>query len=257
MCGRPRRRPVLRALGRVLGDLADLGYDARWYGLRAADVGAAHGRFRIFLFATPADADVADGMGGAPRHGRATAQERDCSSPGVAKTAGHGRAPDPAADAAVNDMGAAYTPETWDEWTAKMQAEHGNGNGHGKSLSIEALRLLPTPTTRDHKGRNQRDDDTCLTGASCRRHAPPGWLAHRDDDLLPTPRMPPGHQAAELDQARQDRANLIEVVEHEPTGGATTPQPSPATPTPSDAQHPTPPSPASNGPGSRPGSSNG
>src|SRR3546814_11938543 len=30
--------PVLRALGRVLGDLAELGYDARWYGLRAADV---------------------------------------------------------------------------------------------------------------------------------------------------------------------------------------------------------------------------
>lgn len=43
--------PVLRALGRVLGDLADLGYDARWYGLRAADVGAPHGRFRVFVFA--------------------------------------------------------------------------------------------------------------------------------------------------------------------------------------------------------------
>ena len=49
--------PVLRALGRVLGDLADLGYDCRWYGLRAADVGAAHGRFRVFLFAVPADSD--------------------------------------------------------------------------------------------------------------------------------------------------------------------------------------------------------
>lgn len=46
--------PVLRALGRVLGDLSELGYDANWYGLRAADVGAPHGRFRIFLFATPA-----------------------------------------------------------------------------------------------------------------------------------------------------------------------------------------------------------
>jgi DNA (cytosine-5)-methyltransferase 1 len=30
----------LRALGRVLGDLADLGYDAEWRGLRASDVGA-------------------------------------------------------------------------------------------------------------------------------------------------------------------------------------------------------------------------
>lgn len=54
--------PVLRALGRVLGDLADLGYDARWYGLRAADVGAAHGRFRVFLFATPADAGRLSGQ---------------------------------------------------------------------------------------------------------------------------------------------------------------------------------------------------
>lgn len=49
-------------------------------------------------------------------------------------------------------MGAAYTPETWDEWTGRMKAEHGNGNGHGKSLNIEALRLLPTPTTVEGTG---------------------------------------------------------------------------------------------------------
>lgn len=42
----------LRALGRVLGDLADLGYDTQWRGLRAADVGAPHGRFRVFILAT-------------------------------------------------------------------------------------------------------------------------------------------------------------------------------------------------------------
>lgn len=53
--GDPDDGPVLRALGRVLGDLADLGYDASWYGLRAADVGAPHGRFRIFVFATDAN----------------------------------------------------------------------------------------------------------------------------------------------------------------------------------------------------------
>jgi DNA (cytosine-5)-methyltransferase 1 len=41
----------LRALGAVLGDLADLGYDAWWHGLRAADVGAPHGRFRVFILA--------------------------------------------------------------------------------------------------------------------------------------------------------------------------------------------------------------
>ncbi|MET0993130.1 MAG: DNA (cytosine-5-)-methyltransferase [Mycobacterium sp.] len=45
----------LRALGRVLGDLADLGFDAEWRGLRAADVGAPHGRFRIFILAANRD----------------------------------------------------------------------------------------------------------------------------------------------------------------------------------------------------------
>lgn len=50
---------------------------------------------------------------------------------------------------AVNDMGAAYTPETWDQWTAKMRAKHGNGNGHGDSLNIEAQRLLPTPSSQE------------------------------------------------------------------------------------------------------------
>lgn len=41
----------LRALGRVLGDLSDLGYDTQWRGLRAADVGAPHNRFRVFVLA--------------------------------------------------------------------------------------------------------------------------------------------------------------------------------------------------------------
>lgn len=50
---------------------------------------------------------------------------------------------------AVNDMGAAYTPETRDEWTADMQERHGNGNGLGESPSIEAQRLLPTPRASD------------------------------------------------------------------------------------------------------------
>lgn len=49
----------LRALGRVLGDLADLGYDCQWRGLRAADVGACHGRFRVFLLARRRDAPAA------------------------------------------------------------------------------------------------------------------------------------------------------------------------------------------------------
>lgn len=43
----------LRAYGRVVGDMAALGYDCQWTGLRAADIGAPHGRFRTFLVAYP------------------------------------------------------------------------------------------------------------------------------------------------------------------------------------------------------------
>lgn len=46
-------RPVLRALGAVLGDLADLGFDAEWTCVRASDVGACHQRERVFILACP------------------------------------------------------------------------------------------------------------------------------------------------------------------------------------------------------------
>lgn len=43
--------PSLRALGRVLGDLTALGYDAEWRTVRASDVGAPHQRARVFVLA--------------------------------------------------------------------------------------------------------------------------------------------------------------------------------------------------------------
>lgn len=52
--GDPGTERPLRALGAVLADLADLGYDAQWHCIRASDVGAAHRRERVFIFARPA-----------------------------------------------------------------------------------------------------------------------------------------------------------------------------------------------------------
>ena len=49
-------RAPIRAMGAVLGDLADLGYDCKWTGVRASDAGAPHNRFRIFIVAYPANA---------------------------------------------------------------------------------------------------------------------------------------------------------------------------------------------------------
>ncbi len=81
--------PALRALGAVLGDLADLGYDARWVGLRAADVGAPHGRFRVFVVAWPADTYVA-GLEGSEPAGRRHLPARGSVAPSDAGSERHG-----------------------------------------------------------------------------------------------------------------------------------------------------------------------
>lgn len=133
LCVGDGSRVHLRALGRVLGDLAELGYDAAWTGLRAADVGAPHGRWRVFVVAWPQSDPSA-----------LTWPQSDPSA----------LLPTPA----VNDMGRAYSPDEWDAWTERMKAAHGNGNGHGASLSIEALRLLPSPRTSDTNGAGVHGD---------------------------------------------------------------------------------------------------
>ncbi|MFF8442375.1 DNA cytosine methyltransferase [Streptomyces californicus] len=53
-------QPALRALGAVLGSLADIGYDAKWLVLRASDVGAPHRRERTFLAAWPTGGPAED-----------------------------------------------------------------------------------------------------------------------------------------------------------------------------------------------------
>jgi len=62
---------------RVLGDLADIGYDAEWRVVRASDVGCCHQRARLFVAAYPHG--VATGRDGAttPRPQGAGAQHSD------------------------------------------------------------------------------------------------------------------------------------------------------------------------------------
>lgn len=49
--------------GRVIGDLADLGYDAEWDCIPAAAVGAPHLRYRVFVVAYPSGVGRPDGQG--------------------------------------------------------------------------------------------------------------------------------------------------------------------------------------------------
>lgn len=75
----------------------------------------------------------------------------------------------------VNDMGAgnglqSIRPEHRLGETSRAPGEPASDpDEHGQP---ECLRLLPTPTGRDHKGRNQRNDDSCLPGAIVRHVEP-------------------------------------------------------------------------------------
>lgn len=157
-----------RLFARVLGSLADIGYDAAWHGLPASEVGAPHGRWRIFIVATDAERGGCDGWSRAPgwsEVGRVAADggtqgpllptlRASDGDKGLRSRAGaanefarKGNGADLATiltllpTPAVNDMGDNKTIEAWDEWTAKMKARHSNGNGHGKSLAIELQRV--------------------------------------------------------------------------------------------------------------------
>lgn len=135
----------MRALGAVLSDLAEIGFDAEWCSVRASDAGAPHRRERVFIVAADAD------------HGRRG--QRLWEGERVTAVAGNGSRTWPQdgdpdgltllPTPVTNDMGRGKTVDDWDAWTDAMRARHGNGNGHGKSLEIEAQRLLPTPKASD------------------------------------------------------------------------------------------------------------
>jgi len=128
------REPALRALGAVLGDLVELGYDARWGGVRAADAGAPHGRFRVFIVAQPADADLA-GLEGRPADGRG-AGERPAGAGGVGAGPGVTLLPTPKASDGPN-------------------GGPGMRNGRGQADALPgAVSLLPTPRAQNAEDRN-------------------------------------------------------------------------------------------------------
>jgi len=147
--------PVLRALGRVLGDLADLGYDAVWHGLRAADIGAPHGRFRIFVVAAnpvgrtwlerwqPAPGEAAGGRA------LGTTARRDRAPLALLPTPSAG------------NFNSSEDPDQWEARRQRVKETAANGNGMGIPLGI-AVQLLPTPTAserdrvRDLENRRQK-----------------------------------------------------------------------------------------------------
>lgn len=156
-------KPALRALGAVLGDLSDLGYDAEWVTVPAAEVGAPHRRERVFVAAWPADTarprleawrtgragggvDPADGVALLP-------------TPTASEASGPGRLDGNRNDTLRAQIALLKTP------TAQLAANGGSqhpdkrkAGGHGPTLADQVEHLLPTPRASDGTkgGPNQR-----------------------------------------------------------------------------------------------------
>lgn len=172
-------RPLLRAAGAVLGDLADLGYDAQWCTVAAADIGAPHRRERVFIVAHPADAARDRWDQGRPESARIVGR------PDVAVGGGE-------------PVTLLPTPVVTDAVGARNNTsgrQPGSKHHAGDTLGdvIHRGDLLPTPSVADGDGGHattrsgSRSDELLLPGVA---------RAYAGGDLLPTPRTRDGKGAS-------------------------------------------------------------
>lgn len=191
-CRRHERR-LVRAIGTVLGSLADLGYDTRWVTVSASDAGAPHKRARVFITAWPAaDPDGQSvqrqrvpGILGSPQQAAAgvlvepEAPERERQRDGHA--------------AADRDQPTTEDPDraTGGErrLAAPGQAEGGrsraDAGGPGGAPDADASGIGQPPGTRDGDGRSPAIGSEALKRAGDRSNAPAdsdsGGLPEREE----------------------------------------------------------------------------
>lgn len=124
------REPFLRALGRVLGDLSELGYDAQWRVVSASEVGAAHRRERVFVLAHRRDLfTVSQNI------------VEDTETPKIGETVNHLLATPTAHD----NKGACLLEKHHARLKQRNRTQMGN-------LQEDITHLMPTPNTLDYLG---------------------------------------------------------------------------------------------------------
>ena len=143
-------RPINNAFGIVLGDLANLGYCAQWCGVRAADAGAPHGRYRVFIHAYPANLRHERGRptrdrGAGSADGGEFAADSDSAglaiggTPGVTPGASRKARTAALGDSAPADWGD-YEPaiRRWEAVTGRPAPAPTNGDGKNGSHRLSA-----------------------------------------------------------------------------------------------------------------------
>jgi DNA (cytosine-5)-methyltransferase 1 len=182
--------------GRVLGDLASIGFDAHWMCLRASDIGAAHRRDRVFVYAHPADS---------PRlgHGNGRAQSLARIPAAAVTNVDHDLVPTPGARLGKCTSITPATAErrltrgkgvNLDDWAALLPTPRASANenrqtrrspsqragSHGLNLAAEVCSLFPTPRATDGSkgGPNQRGSAGDLTLPSAVQLLPTPTVQH-------------------------------------------------------------------------------
>lgn len=108
---------LVRGMGRVLGDLAELGYDAEWASIPAAAFGAPHLRYRVFIvaYATGLGARSVSVWPGRPLEAQAHAA-RDGAAASNAPSEQAGLTGQPRLDRSVESMAADSDRQRCDGW---------------------------------------------------------------------------------------------------------------------------------------------
>lgn len=219
-------QPVLRALGAVLGDLADLGYDAQWVTVAAADVGAPHRRERVFILAHPQDAADPDGAGSETRRGESRPGERrrlepvDGSNPSTTDPKGDGRDEGRAEsarlvgrhDAAVGGMppGRVNAAGLCPTCAAALRDRLGSWQCPDPNVcgDDDDVDLLPTPSVADGAGGHltrsgDRSGELLLPGVA---------RAHATGQLLPTPEAKLANSGPDFARAGRDGSGGDDLI---------------------------------------------
>lgn len=121
MLGAGTNGPLVRAAGRVVGDLASLGYSCSWRVVRASDAGAPHQRARLFIIGYPDGQPWDVRRPARPRKAQGRRPHREPTGPGLSTLM--------------------PTPTASDHKAGR----HQDGTGH--SLT-QAVQLLPTPVAQ-------------------------------------------------------------------------------------------------------------
>ncbi|WNM64571.1 DNA methyltransferase [Arthrobacter phage MidnightRain] len=185
------RESVLRALGRVLGDLSDLGYDVQWRGLRASDVGAPHARFRVFVLARRRDARDADlaHVEGSRSAGWADADQEQSTRPDRSASDGYRTAA--SSDSDGRTCGRSADAGSSGRWPAEVQGvAHADSLGHERGGEARGRRAGPqdgsqSPADSESVGRGEgwTESERVIRGlASSSDRAPAAHANHATGD---------------------------------------------------------------------------